>query len=87
LKINILTIFDCISRDGFAESAGKCGRGSPTFASGCAAVHIFSQAVYSKQRPAQYIFSAEVQKRLSEIRKDEAAAAQEKAARKASTAA
>lgn len=41
----------------------------------------------SKQRPAQYIFSAEVQKRLSEIRKDEAAAAQEKAARKASTAA
>jgi hypothetical protein len=41
----------------------------------------------TKQRPAQYIFSAEVQKRLSEIRKDEAAAAQEKAARKASTAA
>ena len=29
----------------------------------------------SKQRPAQYIFSAEVQKRLSEIRRDEAAAA------------
>jgi hypothetical protein len=41
----------------------------------------------TKQRPAQYIFSAEVQKRLSEIRKDEAVAAQEKAARKASTAA
>jgi hypothetical protein len=41
----------------------------------------------TKQRPAQYIFSAEVQKRLSEIRKDEAAAAAEKAARKASTAA
>jgi hypothetical protein len=36
-----------------------------------------------KQRPAQYIFSAEVQKRLSEIHRDEAAAAQ----RKASTAA
>ena len=33
----------------------------------------------SKQRPAQYIFSAEVQKRLSEIRRDEALAAQQKA--------
>ncbi len=33
----------------------------------------------SKQRPAQYVFSAEVQKRLSEIRRDEAlAAAQQK---------
>jgi hypothetical protein len=32
-----------------------------------------------KQRPAQYIFSAEVQKRLSEIRRDEALAAQQKA--------
>src|SRR6202166_2703334 len=31
------------------------------------------------QRPAQYIFSAEVQKRLSEIRRDEALAAQQKA--------
>jgi len=41
----------------------------------------------SKQRPAQYIFSEQVQKKLSEIRKDEAAAAQAKAAQKASTAA
>ena len=41
----------------------------------------------SKQRPAQYIFSAEVQKRLSDIRRDEAAAAQLKAQQKASTAA
>jgi len=44
----------------------------------------------SKQRPAQYIFSAEVQKRLSEIRKDEAAAAaakQQAKEEKASTAA
>ena len=40
-----------------------------------------------KQRPAQYIFSAEVQKRLSEIRKDEAAAAAAKQQAKASTAA
>ena len=39
------------------------------------------------QRPAQYIFSAEVQKRLSEIRKDEADAAVAKQQRKASTAA
>jgi hypothetical protein len=31
------------------------------------------------QRPAQYIFSAEVQKRLSEIRRDEALAAEQKA--------
>ena len=38
------------------------------------------------QRPAQYIFSAEVQKRLSDIRKDEAAAAAAKQ-QKASTAA
>jgi hypothetical protein len=41
----------------------------------------------SKQRPAQYIFSEQVQKKLSEIRHDEAAAAKEKAAQKASTAA
>jgi hypothetical protein len=41
----------------------------------------------SKQRPAQYIFSEQVEKKLSDIRRDEAAAAQEKAARKASTAA
>ena len=40
-----------------------------------------------KQRPAQNIFSEQVQKKLSEIRKDEAVAAQQKAARKASTAA
>jgi hypothetical protein len=40
-----------------------------------------------KQRPAQYIFSAEVQKRLSEIRSDEAAAAAAKQQQKASTAA
>jgi hypothetical protein len=33
----------------------------------------------TKQRPAQYIFSAEVQKRLSDIRRDEALAAQQKA--------
>src|SRR6201999_3748580 len=39
------------------------------------------------QRPAQYIFSAEVQKRLSDIRRDEAASAQLKAQQKASTAA
>jgi hypothetical protein len=31
------------------------------------------------QRPAQYIFSSEVQKRLSEIRRDEALAAEQKA--------
>ena len=36
----------------------------------------------TKQRPAQYIFSAEVQKRLSEIRRDEAAAAAAKQQRK-----
>jgi hypothetical protein len=41
----------------------------------------------TKQRPAQYIFSEQVQKKLSEIRKDEAVAAEQKAARKASTAA
>jgi hypothetical protein len=32
----------------------------------------------SKQRPAQYVFSSEVQKRLSEIRRDEALAAAQK---------
>ena len=35
----------------------------------------------SKQRPAQYVFSSEVQKRLSEIRADEAKAAADKAAK------
>jgi hypothetical protein len=39
----------------------------------------------SKQRPAQYIFAQQVQKTLSEIRRDEAAAAATK--QKASTAA
>jgi hopanoid biosynthesis associated radical SAM protein HpnH len=33
----------------------------------------------SKQRPAQYIFSEQVQKKLSDIRRDEALAAQQKA--------
>jgi hypothetical protein len=43
----------------------------------------------SSQRPAQYIFSEQVQKRLSEIRRDEALAAQAKASaqQKTSTAA
>ena len=41
----------------------------------------------NQQRPAQYIFSAEVQKRLSDIRRDEAAAAAAKQQEKASTAA
>jgi hypothetical protein len=44
----------------------------------------------TKQRPAQYIFAEQVQKKLSEIRKDEAAAAAAKQAakeQKASTAA
>jgi hypothetical protein len=35
---------------------------------------------FSKQRPAQYVFSEQVQKSLSEIRRDEAAAAAKKAA-------
>src|SRR3984893_3325189 len=39
------------------------------------------------QRPAQYIFSAEVQKRLSDIRRDEAAAAAAKHQQKGSKAA
>ena len=33
----------------------------------------------TKQRPAQYIFSEQVQKKLSDIRRDEALAAQQKA--------
>jgi hypothetical protein len=33
----------------------------------------------SNQRPAQYIFAEQVQKKLSEIRRDEALAAQQKA--------
>jgi hypothetical protein len=33
----------------------------------------------SKQRPAQYIFAEQVQKKLSEIRRDEALAARQKA--------
>jgi hypothetical protein len=42
------------------------------------------RSILDNQRPAQYIFSAEVQKRLSEIRRDEARLA---AQQKASTAA
>jgi hypothetical protein len=41
----------------------------------------------SKQRPAQYIFSEQVQKKLSDIRRDEATAAAAKQQQKASTAA
>jgi Domain of unknown function (DUF3463) len=41
----------------------------------------------TKQRPAQYVFSSEVQKRLSDIRKEEAVAKAEEKAQKASTAA
>jgi hypothetical protein len=37
-----------------------------------------SEIDLSKQRPAQFVFAAEVQKRLSEIRRDEALAAQQK---------
>ena len=33
----------------------------------------------SKQRPAQYVFAEQVQKKLSDIRHDEAVAAQQKA--------
>jgi hypothetical protein len=33
----------------------------------------------ANQRPAQYVFSSEVQKHLSEIRREEAVAAQQKA--------
>ena len=40
-----------------------------------------------KQRPAQYIFAEQVQKKLSDIRRDEALAAQAKTQQKASTAA
>jgi hypothetical protein len=42
----------------------------------------------SKQRPAQYIFAEQVQKKLSDIRRDEALAAEaKKTQRQASTAA
>lgn len=41
----------------------------------------------SKQRPAQYIFAEQVQKKLSEIRRDEAEASAAKQQAKASTAA
>jgi hypothetical protein len=41
----------------------------------------------SQQRPAQYIFAEQVQKKLSEIRRDEADAAAAKQQQKASTAA
>ena len=42
----------------------------------------------TRQRPAQYVFAEQVQKKLSDIRRDEALAAQQKAAQpKASTAA
>jgi len=41
----------------------------------------------TKQRPAQYIFAEQVQKKLSDIRRDEAAAAEAKTRRQASTAA
>jgi len=76
---------DCMAHCGYEPTAANAAFANPLKALKVAISGIrttgpmAAEIDLSKQRPAQYIFSAEVQKRLSEIRRDEALAAQQKA--------
>jgi hopanoid biosynthesis associated radical SAM protein HpnH len=84
---------DCMAHYGYEPTAANAALTNPLKAMWVAlrgvrtAGPMAPEINLDNQRPAQYIFSAEVQKRLSDIRRDEAAAAQLKAQQKASTAA
>ena len=72
---------DCMAHCGYEPTAANAALTNPLKAMWVALRGIRTTGPMApeinldKQRPAQYIFSAEVQKRLSEIRRDEAAAA------------
>ena len=72
---------DCMAHCGYEPTAANAALTNPLKAMWVALRGVRTtgpmapEISLDKQRPAQYIFSAEVQKRLSEIRRDEAAAA------------
>ncbi|TMK05239.1 MAG: hopanoid biosynthesis associated radical SAM protein HpnH, partial [Alphaproteobacteria bacterium] len=76
---------DCMAHCGYEPTAATAALNSPFKALWVALRGVRTTGPMApeidldNQRPAQYIFSAEVQKRLSEIRRDEALAAQQKA--------
>ena len=76
---------DCMAHCGYEPTAANAAFSNPLKALTVALRGVRTSGPMApeidltKQRPAQYIFSAEVQKRLSEIRRDEALAAQQKA--------
>ena len=84
---------DCMAHCGYEPTAANAALSNPLKAMWVALRGIRTtgpmapEISLDNQRPAQYIFSAEVQKRLSDIRRDEAAAAAAKQQQKASTAA
>jgi hopanoid biosynthesis associated radical SAM protein HpnH len=76
---------DCMAHCGYEPTAANAALSSPLKAMWVALRGIRTTGPFAPeinldhQRPAQYIFSSEVQKRLSEIRRDEALAAEQKA--------
>src|SRR5919108_671196 len=84
---------DCMAHCGYEPTAANAAFANPLKAMWVALRGVRTSGPMapeidlSNQRPAQYIFSEQVQKKLSEIRRDEAAAAAAKQQEKASTAA
>jgi hypothetical protein len=84
---------DCMAHCGYEPTAANAALANPLKAMWVALRGIRTtgpmapEIDLSKQRPAQYIFAEQVQKKLSDIRRDEAAAALAKTQQKASTAA
>ena len=78
---------DCMAHCGYEPTAANAAVSNPLKALKVSLFGIKTEGPMapeidlSKQRPAQYVFSSEVQKRLSEIRVDEAKAAADKAAK------
>ena len=76
---------DCMAQSGYEPTAATAALNNPFKAMWVALRGIKTtgpmapEIDLTKQRPAQYIFSEQVQKKLSEIRRDETLAAQQKA--------
>jgi hypothetical protein len=76
---------DCMAHCGYEPTAANASLKNPLKAMWVALRGIRTtgpmapEIDLSKQRPAQYIFSEQVQKKLSDIRRDETLAAQQKA--------
>jgi hypothetical protein len=75
---------DCMAHCGYEPTAANASFKNPLKAAWVALRGVRTSGPMApeisleKQRPAQYIFSSEVQKHLSEIRRDEALAAEQK---------